>query len=229
MGIRSAAPQLVLAAAFAVLAIGLTVVAAGDSIPFRGDVATAERIQREGALGFLAEAVNLAGSAWQWLALLGAIAVVVLARRDRRVRVAGLAALAGAMALQPLSTLLKAIVQSPRPGEGSGLRLDEIRYDYGFPSGHVYSDVLIYGVIAVLAPLFLARAPAYAVQLTAIAIILLAGPARVYTGAHWPSDVVGGYLWGAAALCAAVAIGRLAAEHPRLAPIEDYGARVGRR
>jgi membrane-associated phospholipid phosphatase len=27
-------------------------------------------------------------------------------------------------------------------------------------------------------------------------VIMLMGPARVYVGAHWPSDVLGGYLWG---------------------------------
>ncbi|HWO93583.1 MAG TPA: phosphatase PAP2 family protein, partial [Dehalococcoidia bacterium] len=29
-----------------------------------------------------------------------------------------------------------------------------------------------------------------------VLIVALMGPARVFTGAHWPSDVVGGYAFG---------------------------------
>ena len=28
-------------------------------------------------------------------------------------------------------------------------------------------------------------------------VLVLTGPANVYVGVHWPSDVVGGYAWGA--------------------------------
>ena len=79
---------------------------------------------------------------------------------------------------------------------------------YGFPSGHVYGDVLIFGVLAVIAPVVFGRTAGAAARVLCLAVIVLAGPARMVIGAHWPSDVLGGYLWGATALCLAVIGGR---------------------
>jgi membrane-associated phospholipid phosphatase len=43
-------------------------------------------------------------------------------------------------------------------------------------------------------------------------MLVVAGPAQVYVGVHWPSDVVGGYAWAAVLLlplvCADHIIGR---------------------
>ena len=43
-----------------------------------------------------------------------------------------------------------------------------------------------------------------------ISLIALVGYGRIYVGAHWPSDVLGGWLWGAILLVIAVGITRLA-------------------
>jgi undecaprenyl-diphosphatase len=42
------------------------------------------------------------------------------------------------------------------------------------------------------------------VQALAALMILGIGFSRIYVGAHWPTDVLGGYLWGATFLLAAV-------------------------
>ena len=104
--------------------------------------------------------------------------------------------------------LLKEILRSPRPSINFGVRVDETFSGYGFPSGHVYSDVLLYGLLAVMAPAWLPGWLVMPARALAVAMILLAGPARVVVGAHWPSDTLGGYLWGGAALSLSLWFGR---------------------
>ena len=70
-----------------------------------------------------------------------------------------------------------------------------------FPSGHslfamVFGGLLIVMVGELCKPVRLRRA----VQVTVGLLILAVGASRVYLGAHWPSDVVGGYLFGIMAL-----------------------------
>lgn len=59
---------------------------------------------------------------------------------------------------------------------------------------------------------FLGRAAAFG----CLALILLTSYGRIYTGAHWPSDVLGGYLWGTLLLTAAIQLTRVATRraHP---------------
>ena len=70
-----------------------------------------------------------------------------------------------------------------------------------FPSGHslfamVFGGLLIVMVGDLCQPVRLRRAVQIAVGL----LILAVGASRVYLGFHWPSDVVGGYLFGIMAL-----------------------------
>ena len=105
-----------------------------------------------------------------------------------------------AVLAQGLSTLLKVLIERPRPsadlvrviGEPSG---------FSFPSGHVLAAVVLWGFVAFLAPRIIKhRAASRTVQVLALTVVGLMGLQRVYAGAHWPSDVVGGYLWGALVL-----------------------------
>lgn len=64
---------------------------------------------------------------------------------------------------------------------------------YPYPSGHILRSVLLLGAIYILWPNRLAR-------ITLLAFLAVSAVSRVYVGAHWASDVIGGALLGIAGL-----------------------------
>jgi membrane-associated phospholipid phosphatase len=95
---------------------------------------------------------------------------------------------------------MKVLIASPRPTadlvEGAG-ESDT----YGFPSGHASGALLVVGAIAWIISRHV-TSPAWRAAIWVIATcwIVLTGIGRVYVGAHWPSDVVGAWLWSIAAM-----------------------------
>ncbi|MDP2726539.1 MAG: phosphatase PAP2 family protein [Dehalococcoidia bacterium] len=67
-----------------------------------------------------------------------------------------------------------------------------------FPSGHAVFYTVFFGMLGYLAWVHLTGYLRWAAVTVCAALILLVGPSRVFLGAHWPSDVVGGYLIGGA-------------------------------
>ncbi len=116
--------------------------------------------------------------------------------------------LIAALGLRFIASPLKSMAQGERPSSAYDLRITQHFPGYGFPSGHVLGDVVIFGTLAVVAPAIVGRTAGAAARVFCLAAIVLAGPARMTVGAHWPSDVAGGYLWGACALCVAIFLGR---------------------
>jgi undecaprenyl-diphosphatase len=140
------------------------------------------------ALGRAAEMVN----GWEMIAVLAAGAVLLLAARR------WLAALL--LLVSPAAGILNAgvkeIVGRPRPGHEL-VPFPMRTYDSAFPSGHAESAIVIYGLLFYFITVFVSQ-PALRLlgQAACLWVILFTGMQRVYTGVHWPSDVVGGYYLG---------------------------------
>jgi len=129
---------------------------------------------------------------------IGAIAVVVLLLlQGWRVDAVMLAVV---IAIRLLNSGLKAVIESPRPTPDL-VKVSEHSQTFGFPSGHASGALLVIGAIAWIITRRVAS-PAWRVAVWVIAAcwISLTGFGRIYVGAHWPSDVLGGWLWSAAAL-----------------------------
>jgi membrane-associated phospholipid phosphatase len=92
--------------------------------------------------------------------------------------------------------LIATIVDRPRPSPEM-VRVAVELPSGSFPSGHALNLTAILGFLIYLAIILIsdARWRALAVALLAVPVLTI-GVARVYDGAHWPSDVLGGYLIG---------------------------------
>ena len=96
--------------------------------------------------------------------------------------------------------LVLALVHRPRPTPDLVRVTAEISYG-SFPSGHVLNLTAFYGFLAVLAWTTLAPGwPRRLALLVCLGLIALIGLVRIYSGEHWPTDVLGGYLLGAVCL-----------------------------
>lgn len=107
--------------------------------------------------------------------------------------------------LTPLAALINAIVKiivdRPRPSEQLVQILDR-QLDPSFPSGHVVFYTVFFGFIFVT--MFMAKKISFWLRIMVATIclgmIVAISISRVYLGAHWFSDILGGYLLGFALL-----------------------------
>ena len=76
-----------------------------------------------------------------------------------------------------------------------------IRVDaFSFPSGHASGSIIAYGLLAYIAWQVLPQPWSSIVVVALIALIILIGISRIYLGAHFPSDVIAGWLLGGVVL-----------------------------
>ena len=102
-----------------------------------------------------------------------------------------------------VDTLVKLAVGRPRPEVDQPIIE---AFNYSFPSGHAMQAVVCYGALAlVVLPLFDQAGRRWIVGGT-IALALAIGMSRLALGVHYISDVLGGYVLGAAWLAGSVAV-----------------------
>ncbi len=157
-------------------------------------------LTRETPRKFFLALTNLAGQPALMLFTVAVLTVLVF-RRHRRLAAIWLAVTFGGF---KLVELLKAYYARPRPEFIEPIVQE---WSASMPSAHTAGATLVFGLLTYLLIRFTRRlgwilAPLFALLIFAI------GFSRVYLGAHWLSDVVGGWLLGSGV----VALGMSAAE-----------------
>jgi undecaprenyl-diphosphatase len=103
-----------------------------------------------------------------------------------------------AVAACGLNGAVKYFVHRTRPDT---IYVTHMRFkSYSFPSGHAFGSLLLYGLLAYLAFKHL-PSPWNLVAVAAAGILIFAiGISRVYLGAHFPTDVIAGWILAGIAL-----------------------------
>jgi undecaprenyl-diphosphatase len=142
-----------------------------------------------------------------------ALAALAAARRWR-----GALMLALSIATTEVTVALaKELVSRPRPPAGDAVTQAQ---GFSFPSGHAAAAMALYATLAYLGVRRCGPGPRIAIMLAAGLVVLAVGASRVYLGAHYPTDVLAGWLLGGTlALASWLAITRLRSPRAPLASI----------
>ncbi len=134
----------------------------------------------------------------EWPLSVGLLALIVAISWRLAGRRAGLLAIASFAVLVALSPLLKELIERPRPSR-SLVRVTGSPSGYSFPSGFAMTYASTLGYLLSLA---LTRRQSTSdgwrrfITITCLLLLIAGGIARIVLGAHWLSDVLGGYLIG---------------------------------
>lgn len=95
-----------------------------------------------------------------------------------------------------LNALVKRLIKRPRP-TNELVTVVRVINEPSFPSGHVMHYTNLFGLLTyLLATNWHSGKLRNTLIAVCSALIICIGPSRVYLGAHWPSDVMAGYLYG---------------------------------
>ena len=139
---------------------------------------------------------------------------------------------AGASASGLWYQLLSHLIHRPRPTTAQVLQVTEHPGAWSFPSGHIIFITTIVAVLVLcLGYRFLHGWGRVAAWVVGVAVIAAGALSRIYTGAHWPSDVLAGLLIATAWLSLWLAWGPISARlaSPQRQPESPSGMQPSRR
>lgn len=195
-----------------VLALPLSILTAGSNV-LRQDVHLTNEVQEVNVEGTAAtvSTLNLLGQGPVLIAIAAAVAALLVVAGRRR---DAYFAIIPVTIAQFVNVALKFTFSSPRPTDAY-VAVSNPASGFGFPSGHTMATVVFVGSLAyILLRETDCRWRRTGVISFAILVVLAMGFSRIYVGAHWPSDVLGAYLWGAAFTSLAI----IGYQSPRLFP-----------
>ena len=177
----------------------------------RVDQAFADAVRRSlprGALQVFGWVTHL-GDPLTLLALCVAVALALLARGERLLAIAYVAAVGGNAVLNPS---LKRVFERVRPLHENGLPLAD---GFSFPSGHSSGALVAYGMLAYVLMCTLPGRWHLPAVLLATALAFSVGASRIFLEAHFASDVVAGFASGTAWLAICIVSVEMVRRRPR--------------
>jgi membrane-associated phospholipid phosphatase len=162
------------------------------SIPFDSSITSWMVGHRNQGWTTLARVLSTLGSQTVLLPLTAAVALALLARRRFELAALLIAAWGGALLLYNLT---KYFVHRPRPP--SHIWLTDVGKTTSFPSGHATQSLATLVALALVGTAWISK-PRWPALLLPIVLAAGVGWSRVYLGVHWTSDVLAGWLIGAA-------------------------------
>ncbi len=161
------------------------------------DIAITHTLQKSTSpfVRYTARGISTLGGSPRLLTVL--LVPTVVALWKVHLRAASLMLVGLAVTNELFKTGMKHIVQRPRPSPLLVHVYQEVDGP-GFPSGNVASALTFWGWLFALGMLRFKGTywQQKAVLSLPALLVMLVGPARIYLGDHWASDVIGGYLFG---------------------------------
>jgi len=174
---------------FVLFAIDTYLVIANDVLPFDVPIATFIQNLNWGTVVYPMQLINASAGIWQ--VVIGAIAVVGLFFLERR---AGWLMLIGSIS-SLLDNVIKLVISRQRP-PADLVHVLSPTTGFSYPSGHAVFFTWMSFMIAVSVAPKIRPVLRPALWVVAALVVVLTCIARVWAGAHWPSDVIGGVLLG---------------------------------
>lgn len=131
------------------------------------------------ALDVFFSAITLLGTQYAYIVILVSLYWCVDRRIAHRLAMVFLASMW-------VNGYLKETFQTPRPSPDDGVRVLARESSFSFPSGHAQGSATLWGWLAL-------ACRSWKMWLAAALLVLLIGLSRIYLGAHYAGDVLGGW------------------------------------